>query len=87
MKRFLICALAALGMVACVSEDVVQLPKSEAISFADSGEIADYAKDAVYILAKAGIVSGNENSEFNPLANATRAEAAKILYYTMTLVK
>lgn len=36
MKRFLICALAALGMVACVSEDVVQLPKSEAISFADA---------------------------------------------------
>lgn len=36
MKRFLICALAAVGMVACVSEDVVQLPKSEAISFADA---------------------------------------------------
>lgn len=36
MKRFLICALAAIGMVACVSEDVVQLPKSEAISFADA---------------------------------------------------
>ena len=36
MKRFLICALAALGMVACVSEDVVQLPKSDAISFADA---------------------------------------------------
>ena len=36
MKRFLICTLAALGMVACVSEDVVQLPKSDAISFADA---------------------------------------------------
>ena len=36
MKRFLICALAAIGMVACVSEDVVQLPKSDAISFADA---------------------------------------------------
>lgn len=36
MKRFLACALAAIGMVACVSEDVVQLPKSDAISFANA---------------------------------------------------
>lgn len=57
------------------------------ISFKDDTQIADYAKDAVYMLASAGIVSGNEVQEFNPLAKATRAEAAKILYYTMTLVK
>ena len=36
MKRFLACALAAISMVACVSEDVVQLPKSDAISFANA---------------------------------------------------
>lgn len=36
MKKLLIFALAAIGMVACVSEDVVQLPKSDAISFANA---------------------------------------------------
>ena len=36
MKRFLVYALAAIGMVACVNEDVVQLPKSDTIRFADA---------------------------------------------------
>ena len=36
MKKLLVCALAAAGMVACVNEDVVQLPKSDVISFADA---------------------------------------------------
>ena len=36
MKKFLVCALAAVGMVACVNEDVVQSPKSDVISFADA---------------------------------------------------
>ena len=57
------------------------------VSFKDDSYISEYAKDAVYMLAEAGIVSGNENGEFNPSAKATRAEAAKILYYTMTFVK
>ena len=36
MRKILACALAAVGMVACVNEDVVQLPKSDAIRFADA---------------------------------------------------
>ena len=36
MRKLLVCALAAAGMVACVNEDVVQLPKSDVISFADA---------------------------------------------------
>ena len=36
MKKFLVGALAAISMVACVNEDVVQLPKSDAIRFADA---------------------------------------------------
>ena len=36
MKKFLVCALVAVGMVACVNEDVVQRPKSDVISFADA---------------------------------------------------
>ena len=36
MKKLLVCALAAIGMAACVNEDVVSLPKSDAICFADA---------------------------------------------------
>ena len=36
MKKLLVCALAAIGMAACVNEDVVSLPKSDAIRFADA---------------------------------------------------
>ena len=34
MKKLFVVALAALGMVACVNEDVVETPKSDAIAFA-----------------------------------------------------
>ena len=36
MKKLLVFALATIGMVACFSEDVVQLPKSDTIRFADA---------------------------------------------------
>lgn len=49
-------------------------------TFADDMEIADYAKEAVYGMNNAGIVSGVGENRFAPLQNATRAEAAKMLY-------
>lgn len=48
--------------------------------FADSTSIADYAKASVDTLVKGGIINGMSDTEFAPLANATRAQAAKILY-------
>ena len=36
MKKLLVFALATIGMVACFSEDVVELPKSDTIRFADA---------------------------------------------------
>ena len=51
--------------------------------FTDEADISDYAKEAVKTLVKAGIISGDENGRFNPKGNATRAEAAKILYMTL----
>ena len=53
---------------------------SEAKDFADSGNIADYAKAPVDTLVKGGVINGMSDTEFAPLANATRAQAAKILY-------
>lgn len=48
--------------------------------FTDSADIADYARESVAKLQKAGIMSGDENGAFNPRDNATRAQAAQIIY-------
>lgn len=47
--------------------------------FADDGEIADYAKDAVYRLKSIGAIDGRGGNMFVPLGTATRAEASKII--------
>ncbi|MGN0163151.1 MAG: S-layer homology domain-containing protein, partial [Candidatus Ornithomonoglobus sp.] len=53
---------------------------SEAKSFADASSISSYAVNAVDELVKGGIINGMSDTEFAPLSNATRAQAAKILY-------
>jgi hypothetical protein len=58
--------------------------KSEAAgetpSYTDSGEISEYARDAVAVLSELGIVGGMGDGRFAPLENCTRAQAAKLLY-------
>jgi len=52
-------------------------------SFVDESSIPDYALDAVIALARAGIITGVPAAggfAFNPSANATRAEAATMLF-------
>ncbi len=62
----------------------VELTASQAeIAFADSGSIRKYAKDAVKVCQKAGIIKGytaDGVTTFKPTNTATRAEAAQILY-------
>ena len=48
--------------------------------YADEADIADYALEAAHALQKAGIMKGNENGAFLPRDNATRAEAAVLIY-------
>lgn len=48
--------------------------------FADDSDISDYAKEAVYAVKGAGIISGMGENRFAPKNNATRAQAAKIIY-------
>ncbi len=50
------------------------------IAFADAGLIGSYAQTSVDRLVKAGIINGVSDTSFAPLDNATRAQAAKILY-------
>ncbi len=56
------------------------LPETKsAVTFSDNKAIASYAGNAVTMMQKAGIISGNSNGSFAPMANATRAEAAKMI--------
>lgn len=50
------------------------------VSFTDLDEISDYALDAVTSMTEAGVISGMDTGEFAPKANATRAQAAVIIY-------
>lgn len=56
-----------------------ELPWNNAVvTFKDDAQIADWAVDAVYSMQKAGIINGRPGNVFDPLGNATRAEAAKM---------
>ena len=57
------------------------LPQIKAeTAFADDGEIALYAKEAVYALKSLGVISGKDEGRFDPKGESLRAESAKILY-------
>ena len=49
-------------------------------TFNDTASIADYAKEAILVMQKAGVINGDETGNFRPEGNATRAEAAKVIY-------
>lgn len=62
----------------------IELPDNKTdIKFADSDMIYDYASEAVSSLCSAGIITGYDDGKFHPLDNATRAEAAKLLFNTL----
>lgn len=49
-------------------------------NFSDGDKISDYAVDAVNCMSAAGILNGFEDTTFRPTENATRAQAAKVIY-------
>lgn len=55
--------------------------------FADDSKIATYAKEAVYNMQRAGIIGGKPGNVFDPVANATRAEASKMIYVLLGLLE
>ncbi len=52
---------------------------SQIDAFGDGEKVADYAKDAVDTMRKSGIITGNDKGNFNPTANASRAEVATVI--------
>jgi len=63
------------------------IPAGVVKSFTDEEKIADYAKEAIRAMCAANIVNGFDDGSFNPTANATRAEAAKIIYTTISCME
>jgi hypothetical protein len=59
------------------------LPDISAESFADRDKIAEYAVAAIEALRQIGVISGRPDGSFDPTANITREEAAKILVGVM----
>ncbi len=59
----------------------------EPLNFVDSADIDSYAVDSVNSLCSAKILNGNENVEFLPKSNATRAEAAVIIHKLIKYAK
>jgi hypothetical protein len=64
---------------ACASANIT-LPRGAGVIFNDEGDISSYALNAVKDMARAGIVTGFDGGDFGPLENATRAQAAVIIY-------
>lgn len=58
----------------------VELPVITDDTPSDIESVADYAKEAVIALYKAGIINGVGDGRFAPNDSATRAQAAKIIY-------
>jgi hypothetical protein len=54
------------------------------VTFADDGDIDEYAKPSVDVMFRAGIIQGVGDNRFAPKANSTRAEAAAIMHRLAT---
>lgn len=77
-------------MIARFAKDQgIALPQSSGdIAFADLSDIASYAVEAVAAMQKAGIINGvvsNGKTYFKATSCATRAEAAKMISYLLSL--
>ena len=64
----------------------VTLSKKD-LTFTDKEQISDYALDSVSRLVAKGIINGYDDNIFKPKGFATRAEAAKMLYGILPLIK
>lgn len=87
----LICkrAVEALGIALSNNEKLgnlkLEYQSSGEAPFTDRDDISDYAKDAVNVMSRAGLIVGNENNEFKPANNMTRAEAAVLIHSLIQL--
>ncbi len=66
----------------------IELPVTQQwIVFADEAAISDYARNAIQILNKLGIINGVGNNTIDPKGNATRGQAAAMLHRFITAIQ
>ena len=66
----------------------IELPNTvNEMKFADDSSISGYAVEAIKALQQAGIVKGMANGTFAPSTNATRAQAAVVIYGLFKLME
>ena len=70
-----------------LDKEKISLEADNSVIYADSDNIASYAKEATDALIAAGIISGRENNMWYPLMDVTRAEAAIALFNALTYEK
>lgn len=64
------------------------LPQNaQGVEYADSADIAEYAKGAVALMQTSGVMNGTDGGTFSPKGSCTRAMAAKIIYELLAAVK
>ena len=61
--------------------------KVDKLTFSDSASVSDYAKEAVSALVSKGAINGVGDNMFDPLGAATRAQAAKMIYGVLDILK
>ena len=65
----------------------VDLPNTGELIFDDKDDIADYARTAVSNMTAIGAVNGISDTEFSPMGEATRAQAATIIYRSLDMLQ
>lgn len=68
-----------MAVMICRAFNITYPGITEAV-FDDMNLVSDYAKESVFCLYKNNIISGKGSGLFAPVDNATRAEAAQIIY-------
>lgn len=67
-------------MMVMIARHTSLKPGADLSAFADADMVSDYARDAVSALAGGGYIKGDTLGNLNPQGNATRAEAALLIY-------
>ncbi|MCM3626798.1 S-layer homology domain-containing protein [Paenibacillus glycanilyticus] len=79
--------MAVLIIRALEYKEGTSIPDSGEVSFKDAGKISAWAQEAIEKANALGIMTGRENGQFAPQANATRLESAKVIYEILEQLK
>lgn len=77
--------MAALAYRVSASSGLILPKKTAADDFSDSSSIVSYAAEGIKAMQQAGIINGVGNGMFEPKADVSRAQSAKIIYLLFIL--